>query len=123
MNDKPCPQCFQSIDGRASRCNHCGARQADATPLHRDVKGRMLAGVCAAVAQQLNLDVALVRVLFAIFAMATVGMAFSFYMLMWLLTPYELGGVAPAERFLRSLGSLFNRDASRGQPIPETDHV
>jgi phage shock protein C len=48
-------------------------------------EGRMIAGVCAAVADGLGLSVTLVRVLFVIFALTGIGELV--YLLLWIVLP------------------------------------
>ncbi len=46
---KACAACLTTIDASATRCSSCTQRQPD-TSLSRDVQGRVLGGVCAALA-------------------------------------------------------------------------
>jgi phage shock protein C len=53
--------------------------------LVRDRKGRMLAGVCAGVAQYFGLDVTLVRVIVAVVSVITGGAGVLAYLVQWVL--------------------------------------
>ncbi len=84
------------------------------TPLRRPVRGRMVAGVAAAIARHFNLDVTIVRVIFAVLTIAGfTGVPFlgavplylggiPLYLACWLLIPEEGCDSSIAARFLRS---------------------
>jgi len=57
-------------------------------PLRRAVNGRMLAGVCAGVADYLAVDTTIVRVAFAVFTFLG-GAGIPAYLACWLLIPEE----------------------------------
>jgi phage shock protein C len=57
--------------------------------LVRDRKGRMLAGVCAGVAQYFGLDVTLVRVIVAVVSVITGGAGVLAYLAAWVIIPGE----------------------------------
>jgi phage shock protein C len=57
--------------------------------LMRPHDGRMLAGVCAGVADYFGLDVTLVRVIWAVLAVITGGAGILAYLVAWILIPNE----------------------------------
>jgi phage shock protein C len=57
--------------------------------LMRPRDGRMLAGVCAGVADYFGLDVTLVRVIWAVLAVVTGGAGILAYLVAWILIPNE----------------------------------
>ena len=57
--------------------------------LVRDRKGRMVAGVCAGVAQYFGLDVTLVRVIVAVVSVITGGAGVLAYLAAWVIIPGE----------------------------------
>ena len=57
--------------------------------LVRDRKGRMVAGVCAGVAQYFGLDVTLVRVIVAVVSVMTGGAGVLAYLAAWVIIPGE----------------------------------
>ena len=57
--------------------------------LVRDRKGRMVAGVCAGVAQYFGLDVTLVRVIVAVVSIITGGAGVLAYLAAWVIIPGE----------------------------------
>jgi signal transduction histidine kinase len=66
-----------------------------APPLRRPAEGRVLAGVCAGIAERLGADPLLVRVAFI--AAATTGLGFAAYALGWALMPSD-ASAAPVRR-------------------------
>lgn len=105
---KPCIACRENIDASATRCPRCTERQPMASRFYRDLPARRLGGVAAAVAQRLNLEVALVRVLWIIAVFAFGTLPFWGYLLAWIFTPYSPGSQAPAVRLFSWLGQLFS---------------
>jgi phage shock protein C len=57
--------------------------------LVRPRDGRMLAGVCAGVADYFGLDVTLVRVIWAVLAVITGGAGVLAYLVAWIIIPNE----------------------------------
>ena len=112
METKNCPACFQSIDVRATRCSHCASRQPDAPSMHRDLPGRVLGGVCTALALQFGWDPLLVRVLVVSSAALSGGMVFWAYALIWLMTPFEANSKAPATKLIDWVTGLFSGPSS-----------
>lgn len=118
MDKKTCPTCRSEIEAGALRCPHCRARQPDAPPMHRDAPGRMLGGVCAGLARELQVDATLVRVVFAAACLISGGLAFGAYIVIWALTPFQAGGRAPATRALDWLEGLLGSSTT---PRPDRD--
>lgn len=111
METKSCPACFQSIDARALKCSACSSRQPDAPMMHRNVPGRVLGGVCAALSLQFGWDPVVIRVLLVVSIVATGFLTLWAYALVWFLTPYEAMGKAPATNLVDGLSNLFSRDS------------
>jgi phage shock protein PspC (stress-responsive transcriptional regulator) len=57
--------------------------------LVRSLDGRMLAGVCAGVSDYFGIDVTLVRLIFAIACVFTVGAGVLAYLAAWVIIPEE----------------------------------
>lgn len=56
--------------------------------VERPVEGRLLAGVCAALARRLTLDVTLLRLAFLVLALGS-GLGLVLYLVLWVLLPNE----------------------------------
>jgi phage shock protein PspC (stress-responsive transcriptional regulator) len=105
---KRCTACAEEMKVESRKCPHCGSR---AEPLHRDVAGRKLFGVCAALGRHFDLDPALVRVGFVVALAMSFGTAMFVYLLLWAFTPASAYGTAPLQRAVDWLGSLGNSAA------------
>ncbi len=116
METKNCPACLQSIDARAIKCSHCASRQPDAPMMHRNVPGRVLGGVCAALSLQFGWDPTLIRVLLMTCAALTGGLVLWAYALLWFLTPFDVLGKAPATRAFDSLSNVFSKSSTTSSP-------
>ena len=55
--------------------------------LYRDTSDKMIGGVCAGIANYMNVDPAIVRLLFAIITFGGFGMGFLIYILLWIILP------------------------------------
>ncbi|HVG15685.1 MAG TPA: PspC domain-containing protein, partial [Chitinophagaceae bacterium] len=55
--------------------------------LHRDSSDKMIGGVCAGIANYMNVDPAIVRLLFAIITFGGFGAGFLLYILLWIILP------------------------------------
>jgi phage shock protein PspC (stress-responsive transcriptional regulator) len=76
-------------------------------PLCRPFHDRMLAGVAAGIARYFDIDVTIVRIVFAVLAVVG-GAGVPLYLAGWLLIPDEDAGESIASAFIQSL-----RDRSR----------
>ncbi len=89
-----CNRCGTSLPNTARFCSKCGnviyaAPPSPARPLVRPIAGRMIAGVCAGLAQAYGWDVALVRVLTVVTACFSGGLVFVAYLACWIGIPEE----------------------------------
>jgi phage shock protein C len=105
---KTCCACFKDIDSRAARCEHCTQLQPDRTGLHRQVPGKLVAGVCASFAQHFNWDVTVMRIAFVASLAITGGLVLWVYFAAWLMTPLDVGGRAPLLKFGDWLSGVFS---------------
>ena len=55
--------------------------------LYRDTSDKMIGGVCAGIANYMNVDPAIIRLLFAIITFGGFGMGFFIYILLWIVLP------------------------------------
>ncbi len=114
---KRCVACRMDLQAEATRCPHCRERQPGAEPMHRGGPERVLGGVCTALARQLGLDVALVRVAFVVALAVSGGTALLVYLLLWVLTPASATGRAPVQRLVDWLSRVTN--AAEDEPRVE----
>ncbi len=124
------PQDFAADDATDSAGSATGADTGAAytgprkkSRLYRDSSDKFIGGVCSGLAAYLNVDPAIVRILFAIITFGGFGLGFLIYILLWIVLPSSdldgyrgkrlfrnpddkiLGGVAGG------LGAYFNKDA------------
>jgi phage shock protein PspC (stress-responsive transcriptional regulator) len=86
--------------------------------MHRDVPGRLLAGVCAAIGRELQVDPTMVRIAFAVGCLLSGGLVFGAYVMIWLLTPFQASGRAPVTRALDWLDGMLGSSTT---PRPDRD--
>ena len=72
--------------------------------------GRLVGGVCAALATHFNWDVTVMRVVLVGVTLVS-GLGVWLYAALWLLTPFEAHGRAPGLRVVDWLGRLFSPPA------------
>lgn len=112
---KRCAACAQEIPTEATKCSQCRSRQPGPTRLHRDPQQKMIAGVCAAIARELGLDPAIVRLAFAVTALMSLGVAFWGYVVLWAVTPPSPLGEPPLTRFVEGVRRIFASPAAGSQ--------
>jgi phage shock protein PspC (stress-responsive transcriptional regulator) len=93
-----CQSCQKEILQDSRFCYFCGAAQPAASPsgakvLRRSVSDRKIGGVCAGLADYLDLDVSLVRILWVLLAFAGAGILV--YLACWIVIP-EAPAATPA---------------------------
>lgn len=79
----------QATTPAASAITATPPRRGPRFKLRRSPTDVMLSGVCAGVAEELDLDPALVRISMAVLTVLTSGVAALFYVAAWILAPVE----------------------------------
>ena len=93
-----CTQCGRDLGMNDRFCSRCGKRWqqgAGAGPkkLMRDMRNKKIAGVCAGLANYLEIDVALVRIILLTLAIG-MGVGFVAYIIAWIAMPKDEGWTA-----------------------------
>jgi phage shock protein PspC (stress-responsive transcriptional regulator) len=106
INDKPSSQAGsgQSYSDRPTSDwqPHTARLGSGNGPLYRPYDGRMVFGVCAGIAQYLNVDVNVIRIVFAVLTVIG-GAGIPVYIAGWLLLPEEGAEQSIASEFIGSL--------------------
>lgn len=82
-----CTHCGKPISAEANYCSVCGGAQpgvVNRPRLARPLQGRRIAGVCIGIANHLNVDVALVRIVFLVTALLPPSAGLIGYVIGWI---------------------------------------
>jgi len=91
--------------------------------LYRSRKDALLGGVCGGIAEHLGVDPTLVRLVFAVLALAS-GVGVILYLILWFITPREGEPPASPEQTVRSgTEELVERARELGQEVRQAVRV
>jgi phage shock protein C len=102
-----CSRCEREINDASNFCNFCGARQRSSSfrkRLSRSTRDSKIAGVCGGIAEYLDVDPTLVRVIWVALSVVPGGFVGGglAYLLAWLIIPKSVetpvGGAAPIQQ-------------------------
>lgn len=113
-----CPACRCEVNAQARRCPHCTTHLREGAVLYRSGPGKVLAGVCGALATRLGWDPVLVRVL-AVAGLFVAGpVVIWMYLVLWALTPFDERLGAPAVRVATWLSRTLSSPTPAEPPAP-----
>lgn len=97
---KRCPYCAEEIQDQAVKCRYCSSLLENSVlsgPWYRSRRGRMIAGVCAGLAEQFGISVTALRLAAVLFTVIGFGWGILVYVVLWVIMPYRPTEVGKGE--------------------------
>jgi len=89
---KECPYCAEAIQDQALKCRYCGSLlegSALSRTWYRSRRGKMIAGVCAGLAEQFGISVTALRLAAVLLTLLGAGWGIIVYIVLWIIMPYR----------------------------------
>lgn len=93
---KRCPYCAEDIQDQAVKCRYCGSLLAESAlsrTWYRSRQGKMIAGVCAGMAEQFGISVTALRLAVVLLTLLGAGWGIIVYIVLWVIMPYRPASV------------------------------
>ncbi|HEX7409077.1 MAG TPA: PspC domain-containing protein [Candidatus Binatia bacterium] len=97
---KRCPYCAEEIQDQAVKCRYCSSLLENSVlsgTWYRSRRGRMIAGVCAGLAEQFGISVTALRLAAVLFTVIGFGWGILVYVVLWVIMPYRSTEVGKGE--------------------------
>jgi len=89
---KKCRFCAEEIQDAAIKCRYCGSLLESPAlygDWYRKRQGKMIAGVCAGLAEQFGISVTVLRLVLVLLTVFGFGGGVVVYLTLWVIMPYE----------------------------------